>query len=63
VRTVDEIKEAIQQLRRDVEALSDWIVEFLEQDCALADDIAAKIEQSKREIAAGEFTLRRSGSE
>ena len=64
VRTVEEIKQAIQQLpRADVEALTDWLEEFLEQERKLAEDIIAKVEQSKKEIAAGEFILRRCSGE
>ena len=60
VSTVREIEEAIPRLSRaEVEALRDWIDDFLEQSMELSDDVAAKIEQSKREIAAGDFKTRR----
>jgi hypothetical protein len=58
--TVREIEEAIPRLSRaDIEALRDFIEDFLEDNFELSDDVAAKIEQSRREIAAGQFTTRR----
>ena len=57
--TVGEIEEAIPRLSRvEIEELRDWIEEFLEDGLELSDEAAAKVEQSKREIAAGDFTTR-----
>jgi hypothetical protein len=59
VSTVKEIEQAIPRLSRaEVEALRDWIDDFLEDDLDLTDEVAAKVAQSKREIAAGNFTTR-----
>lgn len=59
VSTVREIEEVIPRLSRaEVEALRDWIDDYLEQSMQLSDEVIAKIEQSKREIAAGNFTVK-----
>jgi hypothetical protein len=59
VSTVREIEQAIPRLSRaEVEALRDWIDDFLEDNLDLTDEVAAKVAQSKREIAAGNFTTR-----
>ena len=57
--TVREIEAAIPRLSRaEVEALRDWIDDYLEENLELSDEVAAKIEQSRKEIAAGQFTTR-----
>jgi hypothetical protein len=59
VSTVREIEDAIPRLQRsEIEALRDFIDDYLEDHLALSDEVAAKIEQSKKEIAAGQFTTR-----
>lgn len=57
--TVKEIENAIPQLSRvEVEALRDWIEEFLEEGLELKDEVKAKLDESRREIAAGHYTTR-----
>ena len=57
--TVREIEAVIPQLTRaEVEELRDWIDDFLEEEKEISPEIAAKLEQSKREIAEGKFTSR-----
>jgi hypothetical protein len=59
VSTVREIEQAIPRLKRaEIEELRDFIDEYLEANLELSDDVVAKIEQSKKEIAAGQFTTR-----
>jgi hypothetical protein len=61
VSTVKEIQEAIPRLSlEEVEAVRDWIEDYLEDQLDLTDDVKAKLDQSRREIAAGKFTTRRS---
>ena len=57
--TVQEIEAAIPRLTRsEVEALRQWLDDYLEDQLELTDEIKAKLDQSHREIAAGEFTAR-----
>jgi hypothetical protein len=57
--TVQEIEAAIPQLsREEIEELREWIDDFLEDQLELSDEVKAKLEQSQREIKAGEFTTR-----
>jgi formate dehydrogenase maturation protein FdhE len=59
VTTVKEIEAAIPQLSRaEVEELRAWIDNFLEDQMELTDDVKAKLDQSRREIAAGQYTTR-----
>ena len=58
--TVQEIEAAIPRLTRaEVEQLREWIEHYLEDQLELIDHVKAKLEQSRREIAAGQFTTRR----
>ena len=58
--TVKEIEAAIPQLTRaEVEELREWIEGYLEDQLELADEVKSKLDQSHREIAAGQFTSRR----
>jgi hypothetical protein len=58
--TVKEIQEAIPSLsRKEIEEVRDWIDEYLEDQLELTDEVKAKLDQSKREIASGRFTTRR----
>ncbi len=58
--TVKEIQEAIPRLsRKEVEEIRSWIEDYLEDQLELADEIKAKLDQSRREIAAGQYTTRR----
>ena len=60
--TVKEIEEAIPKLSRvEVEALRAWLDDYLEDQLELSDEVKAKLDQSRREIAAGDFTTRQPG--
>ena len=62
VSTVKEIRESIPELSRaELEQIRDWIDERLENNLELSDEVKAKLDQSRREIAAGQFTTRQSG--
>ena len=57
--TVKEIEAALPKLSRaEVEQIRDWIEDYLDDPRELADDVKAKLDQSRREIAAGQFTTR-----
>ena len=57
--TIQEIEAAIPQLRREeVEALRAWIEDYLEDQLELRDDVRQQLDQSRREIAGGDFTTR-----
>jgi hypothetical protein len=57
VSTVEEIRTAIPKLSRaEVEAIREWIDDYLEDPLELSDETKAKIDQSQREIAAGQYT-------
>jgi len=59
VSTVKEIQAAIPELSRaELEQIRDWIDERLENNLELSDEVKAKLDQSRREIAAGQFTTR-----
>ena len=59
VSTVQEIEAAIPTLSRsEVEALREWIEDYLEDQLELTDEVKAKLDQSRREIASGQFTTR-----
>ena len=58
--TVQEIEAAIPRLTRaEVESLRQWIEDYLEAQLELTDDTKARLDQSRREIEAGQFTTRR----
>ena len=57
--TVKEIQAAIPKLSRgEIEAIRDWIDDYLEDQLELTDEVKAKLDQSRREIAAGQYTMR-----
>ena len=57
--TLQEIEAAIPRLSRvEIEELRAWIDNFLEDQLELTDDVKAKLDQSRREIAAGNYTTR-----
>jgi hypothetical protein len=59
VNTVKEIQSALPKLsREDVEKIRDWIDDYLEDQLELTDEVKAKLDQSRREIAAGQYTTR-----
>jgi hypothetical protein len=57
--TVQEIEAAIPRLSRsEVEEVRAWIDDFLEDQLELTDEVKAKLDQSRREIAEGQYTTR-----
>jgi hypothetical protein len=61
VSTVKEIQAAIPNLsREDVEKIREWIDDYLEDHLELMDEVKAKLDLSRREIAAGQYTTRQS---
>lgn len=57
--TVQEIEAAIPRLSRaQIEELRAWIDDFLEDQLELTDEVKAKLDQSRSEIAAGNYTTR-----
>ena len=57
--TVKEIQAAIPNLsREEIEQIRIWIDDYLEDQLELTDDVKAKLDQSRREIAAGQYTTR-----
>ena len=57
--TVKEIQAAIPKLsREEIEQIRQWIEDYLEEQLELTDEVKAKLDQSRREIAAGQYTTR-----
>ena len=57
--TVKEIQAAIPNLsREEIEQIRTWIDDYLENQLELTDEVKAKLDQSRREIAAGQYTTR-----
>ncbi len=57
--TVQEIEAAIPKLSRaELEQLRAWFEDYLEDHLELTDDVKAKLDDSRREIVAGDFTTR-----
>ena len=57
--TVKEIQEAIPNLSRaEIEQIREWIENYLEDQLELTEDVKAKLDQSRAEIAAGDYTTR-----
>jgi hypothetical protein len=57
--SVQEIEAVIPKLSRaEVEEVRAWIDDFLENPLELTDDVKAKLDQSRREIAEGNYTTR-----
>jgi hypothetical protein len=57
--TVSEIEAAIPKLSRsELEEFRRWFDEYLEERLELRDDVAAALDQSKREIAQGNYRTR-----
>jgi t-SNARE complex subunit (syntaxin) len=56
---VKEIQAALPKLsREEIEQIRTWIDDYLEDQLELTDEVKAKLDQSRREIAAGEYTTR-----
>jgi hypothetical protein len=59
VSTVKEIQAAIPRLsRQEVEQVRQWIDDYLEDRLELSDEVKTKLDQSRAEIAAGNYTTR-----
>ena len=57
--TLKEIEAAITKLSRaEIEEIREWIDDYLEDQLELTDEVKAKLDQSRREIAAGQYTKR-----
>ena len=57
--TVQDIEAAIPKLSRaELEQLRVWFEDFIEDHFELTDETKAKLDESRREIAAGNFTTR-----
>ena len=57
--TVKEIQAAIPNLsREEIEQIRTWIDDYLEDQLEISDEVKTKLEQSRREIAAGQYTTR-----
>ena len=56
--TVKEIQAAIPNLsREEIEQIRKWIDDYLEDQLELTDEVKAKLDESHREIAAGQYTM------
>jgi hypothetical protein len=59
VSTVNEIQAAISKLSREqIEEIREWIDDYLEEKFELTEEVKAKLDQSRREVAAGQYTTR-----
>jgi hypothetical protein len=59
VRTAKEIREAIPKLsREELQQIREWSDDYLEDQLELTDEVKAKLDQSRAEIAAGQYTTR-----
>ena len=57
--TVQEIEAATPTLPLDeVKALQEWFSDFIEDHLELSDEVKAKLEQSRRDLAEGHYTTR-----
>jgi hypothetical protein len=57
--TVQEIEAVLSKLSRaEIEEVRAWIDDFLEDQLELTDEVKAKLDQSRREIAEGHYTTR-----
>lgn len=57
--TVQEIEAALPKLSRaDIEEIRRWIDDYLEDQLEIADGVRVKLDQSRAEIAAGQFQER-----
>jgi hypothetical protein len=55
--TIQEIEAAIPRLKREeIEALRAWIEDYLEDQLELRDEVKQQIDQSRHDIAAGDYT-------
>lgn len=57
--TVKEIQDALPKLsHQEIEAIRDWIDDYLEDQLELTDEVKSKLDQSRRDIAAGLYSTR-----
>jgi hypothetical protein len=57
--SVQEIEAVLPKLSRaEMEQVRAWIDNFLEDQLELADEVKARLDQSRREIAEGRYTIR-----
>lgn len=57
--TVKEIEAALPHLsRKEIEDVRAWIDDYLEDQLELTDETKNRLDESRREIAAGNFTTR-----
>lgn len=57
--TVTEIQAALPKLSRaEIESLREWIEDYLEDHRDLTDEVKQKLDQSRAEIAAGDYRTR-----
>ena len=57
--TVQEIEAVLPRLSRaEIERIRAWIDDYLEDQLELTDEVKAKLDQSRKEIADGNFTAR-----
>jgi len=57
--SVQEIEAVLPKLSRaEIEQVRAWIDDFLEDQLELTDEVKAKLDQSRREIAEGHYTTR-----
>lgn len=57
--TVQEIEAAIPKLSRaELEQLRAWFENYLEDHLELTDEVKTKLDESRREIASGNYTTR-----
>ena len=60
--TVQESEAAIPRLSRaEFEQFRAWLEDYVEDQLELTDDVKAKLDESRREIAADNYTTRQSG--
>ena len=57
--TVQEIQAAIPKLsRRELEELKEWLEDFFEDQLELTDEVKAKLDESRAQIANGQYRTR-----
>jgi hypothetical protein len=58
--TVEDIQAAIPKLsREEIERVREWLEDYIEDQSELTEEVKAKLDQSRQEIAAGQYTTRR----
>jgi uncharacterized protein HemX len=59
VSTVQEIEEAIPKLsRQELDKLKEWLDNFFEDQLELTDEVKAALDESRAQIAAGQYRIR-----